>query len=110
MPLFPTTPNTPPRPAAPASVPPSDGAVPAAPSAAFPSAVPSMAATPGASAMPAPADDAERARRLVERIRARFAATLVGQERLRESLIVTLVFLYSKFYVYFFIVHHTSFL
>ena len=91
MPLFPTTPNTPPRPAAPASVPPSDGAVPAAPSAAFPSAVPSMPAMPGASAMPAPADDAERARRLVERIRARFAATLVGQERLRESLIVTLV-------------------
>ncbi len=37
------------------------------------------------------ADDAKRARILADAIRARFAQTLVGQDNLRESLIVTLV-------------------
>ena len=107
MPLFPTTPNTPPRPSAPAPVPPTTGTVPAAPPAAIPSLAdatgsPLAASFPASSAassphaaatatMPLGADDVERARRLVERIRTRFAAALVGQERLRESLIATLV-------------------
>ena len=37
------------------------------------------------------ADDTQRARALANTIRARFAQTLVGQDNLRESLIVTLV-------------------
>ena len=36
-------------------------------------------------------DDLARARALADRVRARFDATLVGQERLREALIVTMV-------------------
>ena len=64
MTLFPTQPNMPPNPAA----------------------VP----TPSAAA-PLGADDAKRARALADSIRARFAQTLVGQDNLRESLIVTLV-------------------
>ena len=69
MTLFPTQPNMPPKPAA-----------------ARPAAVP----TPSAAA-PLGADDAKRARALADSIRARFAQTLVGQDNLRESLIVTLV-------------------
>lgn len=66
MPLFPMQPNLPPQP------------VPAAPQ------------QPVATA-PLPADDTARARELANRIRTRFAATLVGQDNLRESLITTLV-------------------
>ncbi|KAB8287854.1 ATPase AAA [Bifidobacterium ramosum] len=66
MPLFPMQPNLPPQP------------VPAAPQ------------QPVATA-PLPADDTARARELANRIRTRFASTLVGQDNLRESLITTLV-------------------
>lgn len=57
---------------------------------------PSQASSPlpAPSTAPAPAvskDDAKRARQLADRIRARFAQTLVGQSNLRESLIITLV-------------------
>ena len=60
--------------------------MPPKPAAARPAAVP----TPSAAA-PLGADDAKRARALADSIRARFAQTLVGQDNLRESLIVTLV-------------------
>ena len=69
MTLFPTQPN-----------------IPSPTTAARPVAVPA----PGVSA-PLGADDAKRARILADAIRARFAQTLVGQDNLRESLIVTLV-------------------
>ncbi|MBW3091562.1 MoxR family ATPase [Bifidobacterium sp. 82T10] len=65
MPLFPMQSNLSPQPA------------PAAPSPA-----PTQGLAP---------DDATLARQLADRIRARFAKTLVGQDNLRESLIVTLV-------------------
>ena len=67
--MFPTQPN-----------------IPSPTTAARPVAVPA----PGVSA-PLGADDAKRARILADAIRARFAQTLVGQDNLRESLIVTLV-------------------
>ena len=60
--------------------------IPSPTTAARPVAVPA----PGVSA-PLGADDAKRARILADAIRARFAQTLVGQDNLRESLIVTLV-------------------
>ena len=69
MTLFPTQPN-----------------IPSPTTAARPVTVPA----PGVSA-PLGADDAKRARILADAIRARFAQTLVGQDNLRESLIVTLV-------------------
>ena len=69
MTLFPTQPN-----------------IPSPTTASRPVAVPA----PGVSA-PLGADDAKRARILADAIRARFAQTLVGQDNLRESLIVTLV-------------------
>ena len=69
MTLFPTQPN-----------------IPSPTTDARPVAVPA----PGVSA-PLGADDAKRARILADAIRARFAQTLVGQDNLRESLIVTLV-------------------
>lgn len=47
------------------------------------------AASPAEPALPG--EDVRRARQLAELIRARFAQTLVGQDDLRESLIVTLV-------------------
>ncbi|RSX53137.1 ATPase AAA [Bifidobacterium goeldii] len=47
--------------------------------------------TPAQSPSALNADDLTRARQLADRIRARFAQTLVGQDDLRESLIVTLV-------------------
>ncbi|MCH9275332.1 MoxR family ATPase [Bifidobacterium amazonense] len=65
MPLFPMQPNLPPQPAPEA-----------------PSPSPAQGLAP---------DDATLARQLADRIRARFAKTLVGQDNLRESLIVTLV-------------------
>lgn len=66
MPLF--SPQQPVVPAAPAAQPPA----------------------PAATAALGP-DDVSRARQLAGRIRTRFASTLVGQDNLRESLIVTLV-------------------
>ena len=69
MTLFPTQPN-----------------IPSQTTAARPVTVPA----PGVSAQLG-ADDAKRARILADIIRARFAQTLVGQDNLRESLIVTLV-------------------
>ena len=69
MTLFPTQPN-----------------LPSQTTAARPVTVPA----PGVSAQLG-ADDAKRARILADIIRARFAQTLVGQDNLRESLIVTLV-------------------
>ncbi|RBP98411.1 AAA family ATPase [Bifidobacterium aemilianum] len=45
---------------------------------------------PGAKAGLSP-DDVQRARQLADQIRARFSQTLVGQDALRESLIVTMV-------------------
>lgn len=64
MPLFPIHPSTPQQPASPATPP-----------------------APNALAK----DDVARARQLADLLRARFAQTLVGQDNLRESLIVTLV-------------------
>ena len=62
---------------------------------------PLSAPLPPAPAAPAPApaaqgalltaQDAQHARQLADRVRARFSRTLVGQEKLRESLIVTMV-------------------
>ncbi|MBT1180451.1 MoxR family ATPase [Bifidobacterium sp. CP2] len=59
---------------------------------------PQMPPQPGAVRVPAPTaatalspDDVARAAALADRIRARFALTLVGQDNLRESLILTLV-------------------
>ncbi|NEG69375.1 AAA family ATPase [Bifidobacterium choloepi] len=52
------------------------------------------AAYPSATAsdsQPLTADDVNRARKLTDRIRARFAQTLVGQDNLRESLITTMI-------------------
>ena len=49
-------------------------------------------AVPAPSAAPAlAADDVKQAKALADRIRARFAQTLIGQDHLRESLILTLV-------------------
>lgn len=64
MPVFPIQPNVPPQ----------------------PTAMPPQPTTTGL----AP-DDVAHARQLADRIRSRFAATLIGQDNLRESLIVTLV-------------------
>ena len=64
MPVFPIQPNVPPQPAAMPPQPTTTGLAP---------------------------DDVMRARQLADRIRSRFAATLIGQDNLRESLIVTLV-------------------
>ena len=55
-----------------------------------------MPAAPMRTPVPAPSaaltqDDLRRARQLTDRIRARFAQTLVGQSDLREALIVTMV-------------------
>ena len=72
MTLFPTQPNMPPQPAMPRPVMPTVGQL--------------SAPTPTLGA-----DDTQRARALANTIRARFAQTLVGQDNLRESLIVTLV-------------------
>lgn len=72
MTLFPTQPNMPPQPAMPRPVMPTVG-------------------QPSAPTSTLGADDTQRARALANTIRARFAQTLVGQDNLRESLIVTLV-------------------
>lgn len=72
MTLFPTQPNMPPQPAMPRPVMPTVG-------------------QPSAPTPTLGADDTQRARALANTIRARFAQTLVGQDNLRESLIVTLV-------------------
>ncbi|OZG60620.1 ATPase AAA [Bifidobacterium myosotis] len=72
MTLFPTQPNMPPQPAMPRPVMPAVGQPPAP--------TPTLGA-----------DDTQRARALANTIRARFTQTLVGQDNLRESLIVTLV-------------------
>lgn len=64
--------------------------------------LPPTPGTPAPSPTPAPApasaapdnltgDDVARARQLADRIRSRFAHTLIGQDNLRESLIVTMV-------------------
>ena len=55
-----------------------------------------MPAAPMRTPVPAPSaaltqDDLRRARQLTDRIRARFAQTLVGQSDLREALIATMV-------------------
>ena len=72
MTLFPTQPNMPPQPAMPRPVMPAVG-------------------QPSAPTPTLGTDDTQRARALANTIRARFAQTLVGQDNLRESLIVTLV-------------------
>ncbi|TPF93516.1 MoxR family ATPase [Bifidobacterium sp. UTBIF-78] len=72
MTLFPTQPNMPPQPAMPRPVMPTVG-------------------QPSAPTPTLEANDTQRARALANTIRARFAQTLVGQDNLRESLIVTLV-------------------
>ncbi|MBW3078144.1 AAA family ATPase [Bifidobacterium simiiventris] len=75
MPLFPMQPNVPPQPGS-----------------AMPPAAPSMPAIPQpSSTVGLAADDVARARQLADRLRSRFASTLIGQDNLRESLIVTLV-------------------
>ncbi|MBT1161068.1 MoxR family ATPase [Bifidobacterium sp. SO1] len=75
MPLFPMQPNVPPQPGS--AMPPAAPAMPA---------IPQPSSTVGLAA-----DDVARARQLADRLRSRFAATLIGQDNLRESLIVTLV-------------------
>ena len=84
MPIFPTRTTTPPAPNA--SLPPTSLTSPMSPlSATSPAAVP----MPVSSSLGS--DDVTQARRLADRIRARFAQSLIGQDNLRESLIVTLV-------------------
>lgn len=56
-----------------------------------PTAPPPVPSTLQSPTVPISRNDAERAGRLVDSIRSRFAQTLVGQTNLRESLITTLV-------------------
>ena len=53
--------------------------------------VPAMPASPSPAPVSLGPEDVQRARQLADRIRARFARTLVGQGNLRESLITTMV-------------------
>ncbi|WP_425604989.1 AAA family ATPase [Bombiscardovia apis] len=61
------------------------------PSTSAPMQAPTQTGAPISGLSPLTRDEVQRADLLADRIRSRFAATLVGQEQLRESLLVTMV-------------------